>query len=105
MIPDLDLYTDHAWITTIQTVMKVEEHLTTVPVIRLSALLKRRTKLKECLFAFHTAKVASYLLTEHNVDLAQYIIISTEDASLQMLRNFVGHEHFRKAIIMAFIER
>ena len=40
-----------------------------------------------------------------NVDLAQYIIISTEDASLQMLRNFVGHEHFRKAIIMVFIER
>ena len=34
MIPDLDLYTDHAWITAIQTVMKVEEYLTTVPVIR-----------------------------------------------------------------------
>ena len=37
-------------------------------------------------------------------ELAQYIIISTGDALLQMLRNFVGHENFRKAI-MVFIER
>ncbi len=33
-MPDLKFYTEHAWITSLQAAMKVEEHSTTVPVIR-----------------------------------------------------------------------
>ena len=49
MIPNFDVYTDHAWITAIQTVMKVEEYLRTVPVIRLVKTADEAQRIFDCI--------------------------------------------------------